>query len=256
MRLVEVVGRGADQRLRDSSHSALSGREGSARCLSRCGDDTGFILNRLLVPYLNDAARICAALQVDWSVADAAVRDELGHPMGPFELMDLIGLDVMVLGDADDAPTVRLGSVRACTCVGRAGCRRPDRTQIGRWVPRLRGERMSTVTSTSSESVATITLQRPESLNALDLAYPPGAPGCAHQRARRERRSGCRDHRFRARILQRPGPRGPGRTDRCWRDGGRHLQPADPSDHGHGQARNRCGQRFGCGRRDGACACL
>ena len=64
--------------------------------VSSC-DDTGFILNRLLIPYLNDAARTCAALQVGWSVADAAVRDELGHPMGPFELMDLIGLDVMVL---------------------------------------------------------------------------------------------------------------------------------------------------------------
>ena len=61
-----------------------------------CGDDTGFIVNRLLVPYLNDAARICGELHVDWSVADAVVRDELGHPMGPFELMDLIGLDVMV----------------------------------------------------------------------------------------------------------------------------------------------------------------
>ena len=61
-----------------------------------CGDDTGFIVNRLLVPYLNDAARICGELHVDWSVADEVVRDELGHPMGPFQLMDLIGLDVMV----------------------------------------------------------------------------------------------------------------------------------------------------------------
>jgi 3-hydroxybutyryl-CoA dehydrogenase len=93
MRLIEVVcGDRSDPEL-------VSLGAGWARGIGKvpvtCGDDTGFIVNRLLVPYLNDAARICGELQVDWSIADAAVRDELGHPMGPFELMDLIGLDVM-----------------------------------------------------------------------------------------------------------------------------------------------------------------
>ena len=150
-----------------------------------CGDDTGFIVNRLLVPYLNDAARICGELQVDWSVADAAVRDELGHPMGPFELMDLIGLDVMVSAVQTMHRRFEVGSVRTCSCVARAG-----RGRLGWGANRDAGffdyeeQPMSTVTITSSGTVATITLQRPESLNALDLADSPGATGRAHQGAR------------------------------------------------------------------------
>jgi 3-hydroxybutyryl-CoA dehydrogenase len=94
MRLIEVVG--GDQSDPALVPLGVAWARGVVKVPVTCGDDTGFIVNRLLVPYLNDAARVCGELRVDWSVADAAVRDELGHPMGPFQLMDLIGLDVMV----------------------------------------------------------------------------------------------------------------------------------------------------------------
>jgi 3-hydroxybutyryl-CoA dehydrogenase len=94
MRLVEVVG-AAESNPELVSLGAAWAR-GIGKVPVTCGDDTGFIVNRLLVPYLNDAARICAEQDVQSAVADTTVRDELGHPMGPFELMDLIGLDVML----------------------------------------------------------------------------------------------------------------------------------------------------------------
>jgi 3-hydroxybutyryl-CoA dehydrogenase len=94
MRLVEVVpGQRSETDL--VSRGAAWAR-GIGKVPVTCRDDTGFIVNRLLVPYLNDAARTCSESHIDWADADFAVRDELAHPMGPFELMDLIGLDVML----------------------------------------------------------------------------------------------------------------------------------------------------------------
>ncbi|HEY8517485.1 MAG TPA: 3-hydroxyacyl-CoA dehydrogenase family protein [Candidatus Binatia bacterium] len=58
-------------------------------------DSTGFIVNRLLVPYLLDA--INAWRQGTGSIADidTAMCQGAGHPMGPFALADFIGLDVV-----------------------------------------------------------------------------------------------------------------------------------------------------------------
>jgi 3-hydroxybutyryl-CoA dehydrogenase len=94
MRLVEVVA-GPET---DPEHVARghAWARGIGKSTVSCEDASGFLLNRLLIPYLNDAARTCAASGVTWADADRTVRDELQHPMGPFELMDLIGLDVMV----------------------------------------------------------------------------------------------------------------------------------------------------------------
>lgn len=94
MRLVEVVG-GPDT---DVELVALghAWAHGLGKSTVSCDDAPGFLVNRLLIPYLNDAARTCAAAGLTWTDADTLVRDELHHPMGPFELMDLIGLDVMV----------------------------------------------------------------------------------------------------------------------------------------------------------------
>ena len=58
-------------------------------------DEAGFIVNRLLTPYLNDAIRM---LEDGFAVRediDAAVRLGLAHPMGPLALCDLIGLDTI-----------------------------------------------------------------------------------------------------------------------------------------------------------------
>jgi 3-hydroxybutyryl-CoA dehydrogenase len=59
-----------------------------------CGDRSGFIVNALLFPYLNDAVKM---LEANYSTADAidtAMKTGCGLPMGPFELLDVVGLDV------------------------------------------------------------------------------------------------------------------------------------------------------------------
>jgi 3-hydroxybutyryl-CoA dehydrogenase len=59
-------------------------------------DRTGFIVNRLLVPYLLDAVR--ALEQGTGAIADIdeAMKLGCGHPMGPFTLLDFVGLDTTV----------------------------------------------------------------------------------------------------------------------------------------------------------------
>jgi 3-hydroxybutyryl-CoA dehydrogenase len=59
-------------------------------------DHAGFIVNRLLVPYLYDAVRLLDDGFASREDIDTAVRLGLSHPMGPLALMDLIGLDTML----------------------------------------------------------------------------------------------------------------------------------------------------------------
>lgn len=59
----------------------------------RTDDRPGFVVNRLLMPYLNHAIRELDEGLGTAEDIDTAVRLGLGHPMGPFELLDLIGLD-------------------------------------------------------------------------------------------------------------------------------------------------------------------
>jgi 3-hydroxybutyryl-CoA dehydrogenase len=59
-----------------------------------CADRAGFIVNALLFPYLNDAVKM---LEANYSTADDidyAMKLGCGYPMGPFELLDVVGLDV------------------------------------------------------------------------------------------------------------------------------------------------------------------
>ena len=54
----------------------------------------GFIVNRVARPYYGEALRLAAEGAADYATIDAIMRDAGGFRMGPFELMDLIGLDV------------------------------------------------------------------------------------------------------------------------------------------------------------------
>jgi 3-hydroxybutyryl-CoA dehydrogenase len=78
--------------------SALAVRLGKSVITSK--DHPGFIVNRMLIPFLNEA---CFALQEGLSTPediDAGARLGLNHPMGPLELADLIGLDtVLAIGE-------------------------------------------------------------------------------------------------------------------------------------------------------------
>ncbi|MGY1630480.1 3-hydroxyacyl-CoA dehydrogenase family protein [Geodermatophilus sp. SYSU D01186] len=59
-----------------------------------CTDRAGFIVNALLFPYLNDAVRMLEAHYATADDIDAAMKVGCGYPMGPFELLDVVGLDV------------------------------------------------------------------------------------------------------------------------------------------------------------------
>ncbi len=59
-----------------------------------CGDRSGFIVNALLFPYLNDAVKMLEANYATADAIDTAMKTGCGLPMGPFELLDVVGLDV------------------------------------------------------------------------------------------------------------------------------------------------------------------
>src|SRR5256712_5701903 len=56
-------------------------------------DATAFIVNRLLVPYLLDAVRVYEGGLASLDDIDQAMKLGCGYPMGPFTLLDLVGLD-------------------------------------------------------------------------------------------------------------------------------------------------------------------
>jgi 3-hydroxybutyryl-CoA dehydrogenase len=60
----------------------------------RCGDRAGFIVNALLFPYLNDAIKMLQANYATADDIDLAMKVGCGYPMGPFELLDVVGNDV------------------------------------------------------------------------------------------------------------------------------------------------------------------
>ncbi|WP_354005574.1 3-hydroxyacyl-CoA dehydrogenase family protein [Rhodococcus antarcticus] len=59
-----------------------------------CGDRAGFIVNALLFPYLNDAVSMLEAHYATADDIDTAMKVGCGMPMGPFQLLDVVGLDV------------------------------------------------------------------------------------------------------------------------------------------------------------------
>ena len=63
----------------------------------RTQDNPGFILNYFLVPFNNDAIRLVEAGVAAPADIDRAIKTGLGYPMGPLELIDLVGLDTHLL---------------------------------------------------------------------------------------------------------------------------------------------------------------
>jgi 3-hydroxybutyryl-CoA dehydrogenase len=62
----------------------------------RCHDTPGFVVNRVLIPLLNDCVRVLDEARVNVEDLDAGMKHGAGWPMGPCELLDLVGIDVHV----------------------------------------------------------------------------------------------------------------------------------------------------------------
>ncbi|GAB3351926.1 3-hydroxybutyryl-CoA dehydrogenase [Micromonospora halotolerans] len=92
MPLVEIV-----RTIRTSAETAATARAvcaGLGKTGVVCGDRSGFIVNALLFPYLNDAVKMLEASYSTADDIDHAMKLGCGYPMGPFELLDVVGLDV------------------------------------------------------------------------------------------------------------------------------------------------------------------
>jgi len=62
----------------------------------RCYDTPGFVVNRVLIPLLNVCVRVLDEARVTAADLDAGMKHGAGWPMGPCELLDLVGIDVHV----------------------------------------------------------------------------------------------------------------------------------------------------------------
>ncbi len=93
MKLVEVV------RTISTSDQTFETALEFARSLGKepvtCKDNSGFIVNRLLVPYMLDAIRALESGLGSLTDMDKAMQLGCGYPMGPFVLSDLVGLDTL-----------------------------------------------------------------------------------------------------------------------------------------------------------------
>ncbi len=92
MRLVEVVSTVATAP--DVAQTSVRVCREIGKHPVECVDRAGFIVNALLFPYLNDAVRMLEANYASADDIDLAMKKGCGYPMGPFELLDVVGLDV------------------------------------------------------------------------------------------------------------------------------------------------------------------
>ncbi len=92
MKLVEVVSTVSTDEDVTETTRALCAKVGKVAV--SCADRAGFIVNALLFPYLNDAVKMLEAHYATADDIDLAMKQGCALPMGPFELLDVVGNDV------------------------------------------------------------------------------------------------------------------------------------------------------------------
>ncbi|KAJ2700007.1 hypothetical protein FB645_005131 [Coemansia sp. IMI 203386] len=93
MKLVEVVK--AVETSQETVAKALAFVKSIGKAPAVCKDTPGFIVNRLLLPYMMEAIRLLERDVAEARDIDTAMKLGAGYPMGPFELCDYVGLDTI-----------------------------------------------------------------------------------------------------------------------------------------------------------------
>jgi len=126
MPLVEIVR--AELSSDDAFETAYALGERLGKQPIRCHDTPGFVVNRVLIPLLNDCIRVLDEARVTPEDLDTGMKGGAGWPMGPCELVDLVGIDVHVhasaalydkLHEPRMAPPPRLVAMRNAGLLGR-----------------------------------------------------------------------------------------------------------------------------------------
>jgi 3-hydroxybutyryl-CoA dehydrogenase len=126
MPLVEVVR--AELTSDEAVATALGVVERFGKVAVPCHDTPGFVVNRVLIPLLNDCVRVLDESRVEPQALDAAMTSGAAWPMGPCALLDLVGIDVHVhasealygrLREPRMAPPPRLVAMRDAGLLGR-----------------------------------------------------------------------------------------------------------------------------------------
>ena len=94
MPLVEIVR--AELTADEPFETAFAFGERIGKTPIRCHDTPGFVVNRVLIPLLNDCIRVLDEARVTPEDLDLGMRNGAGWPMGPCDLVDLVGIDVHV----------------------------------------------------------------------------------------------------------------------------------------------------------------
>ncbi len=106
--LVEIVR--TEQSSDEAVDAAYDWAERAGKQPVRCNDTPGFIVNRVLIPLLNDCVRVLDEAGVSPEDLDKAMTNGAGWPMGPCALLDLVGIDIHV--HASEALHEALGEER------------------------------------------------------------------------------------------------------------------------------------------------
>jgi len=106
--LVEIVR--AERSSDEAVHAAYEWAAQAGKQPVKCSDTPGFIVNRILIPLLNDCVRVLDEANVSPEDLDKAMTNGAGWPLGPCALVDLVGIDVHV--HASDALHAQLQEER------------------------------------------------------------------------------------------------------------------------------------------------